>query len=108
MPFPFIPIGAFVAGLILSAALTVFILSLKALDRAATQAGSAIVGGLVSGIRDWSDQDRARVVSPAAVEASPSEAATPLDEALPRSEPADAVAVEPVPIESVHRPRRVD
>ena len=108
MPFPFIPIGAFVAGLILSAALTVFILSLKALDRAATQAGSAIVGGLVSGIRDWSVQDRARIVSPAAVEASPSAEARPSAEALPPSEPADAVPVEPVAAEPVHRSRRVD
>jgi hypothetical protein len=101
MPFPFIPIGAFVAGVILSAALAIFILSLKALDRAATQAGSAVVGGLVSGIRDWSGQDRVRIVSPAAVEETP-------PAALPPSEPADAVPVEPVAVEPVHRARRVD
>ena len=96
MPFPFIPIGAFVAGLILSAALTVFILSLKALDRAAHAGRQCRRRRAGLGIRDWSIQDRARIVSPAAVEAGQSAEARQSAEALPPSEPADAVPVEPV------------
>jgi hypothetical protein len=90
MPFPFLPVGAMVAGLILSAALTVFVLALKALDRAAGQVGGAVVGGLVSGIRDWSAPQHVQVVSPSSAVTPGS--ADPGDQI----EPSEPTAVEPV------------
>ena len=90
MPFPFMPLGAFVAGLILSGAITLFVLSLKALDHAATQVGGAVVGGLVSGIRDWSDPPRVPIASPRGVDASR------LQDTILPVELADAIPVEPV------------
>ena len=54
MPFPFVPIGAIVAALILGAALTVFVWALMAIDHAASRAAGSVVSGLVSGFRGWS------------------------------------------------------
>jgi hypothetical protein len=56
MPFPFFPIGALVAGAILGAALTLFVTALMAMDRAASRAADALLPGLVSGIRGWSNR----------------------------------------------------
>lgn len=90
MPFPFYPIGAVVAALILGGALTVFVLALKGLDRAATQVGGAVVGGLVSGIRDWSAPRWVQTVSPAGIDPTPS------SDGFDPVGSSDAVVVEPV------------
>jgi hypothetical protein len=57
----FLPLGAFLAGLVLGAMFTAFALAGHLLDRAATRAGDSILPGLVSGFRDWSDRGGARV-----------------------------------------------
>ena len=54
MPFPFVPVGAILAGAILGAALTIFVWTLMALDRMASRSADSVVSGLVSGLRGWS------------------------------------------------------
>jgi len=54
VPFPFLPLGAILAGAILGAALTIFVWVLMAIDRAASRAAESVVSGLVSGFRGWS------------------------------------------------------
>ena len=56
MPFPFMPIGAILAALILGGALTIFVWALMAIDRAASRAAGSVVSGLVSGFRGWSSE----------------------------------------------------
>jgi hypothetical protein len=59
MPFPYMyPIGALIAGVILGATLTLFAVTLRALDRAVTRVGDGILSGLVSGFHGWSDSGR--------------------------------------------------
>jgi hypothetical protein len=54
MPFPYMyPIGALIAGVILGATLTLFAVTLRAMDRAITRVGDSILSGLVSGFRGW-------------------------------------------------------
>jgi hypothetical protein len=60
MPFPFVPVGAIVAGAILGAALTLFVWTLMALDRMASRAADSVVSGLVSGMRGWSSERAAQ------------------------------------------------
>lgn len=72
MAFPFYWIGAFLAGAVLGAALTLFVLAMRAVDRAATEVSGSILPGLVEGIRDWADDRRRaprRPVSPGGPEA---------------------------------------
>jgi hypothetical protein len=83
MPFPFYPIGALVAAIILGTALTLFALALRAIDRAVTQVGGSVLGGLVSGISGWSE---ARRSAPPAVPPAHGEA----------EESTSAIGVEPV------------
>jgi len=70
MPFPFVPVGAIVAGAILGAALTLFVWILMALDRMASRAADSVVSGLVSGFRGWTN-DRARPADPAPASPAP-------------------------------------
>jgi hypothetical protein len=79
MPFPFIPFGAIIATAILGAALTIFVLALMAIDRAASRAAGSVVSGLVSGFRGWS------------VERSPASLGSPTDDDV--AAPARAVPV---------------
>lgn len=67
MTLAFYPIGAFLAGLFLGSALTLFAVALRFLDRAATRSGRSMLPGLVTGFRDWSDRRREPriVVAPA-------------------------------------------
>jgi len=58
MAFPFYWIGAFFAGTVLGAALTLFVLAMRAVDRAATEVHGSILPGLVEGLRDWADDRR--------------------------------------------------
>jgi hypothetical protein len=83
MPFPFYPIGALVAAVILGSALTLFAVALRAIDRTVTRVGGSVLSGLVSGINGWSETRRA-----GPPQASPGTA--------DRVEPASAVAVEHV------------
>jgi hypothetical protein len=55
MPFPFYPVGALVATLVLAVTLTAFATVLHAIDRAVSWAGQAAYSGLVSGFRGWSE-----------------------------------------------------
>jgi len=60
MPFPYMyPIGALVAGVILGAMLTLFAVTLRAMDRAITRVGDSILSGLVTGFRGWSSARQA-------------------------------------------------
>lgn len=52
MAFPFLWIGAIFAGIVLGAALTLFVLAMRAVDRAATEVRGSILPGLVEGFRD--------------------------------------------------------
>jgi hypothetical protein len=56
MPFPFYWVGALVAGVFLTAVLTIFGVLLKLTNRAATEVRESILPGLVSGMRDWADE----------------------------------------------------
>lgn len=89
MPFPFVPVGAIVAGAILGAALTIFVWTLMALDRMASRAADSVVSGLVSGLRGW-----------AADHTTPQDPVT----TSPSPPPADVaeVADRPVPVDRVH------
>ena len=72
MPFPIMyPAGALIAGLLLGAALTLFAIALRALDRAVTRVGDSILSGLVSGFHGWSDERQrgSRSRSPRAADA---------------------------------------
>jgi hypothetical protein len=89
MPFPFMPVGAIVAGAILGAALTLFVWILMALDRMATRAADSVVSGLVSGFRGWTT-DRARPARPA-----PTSPAPPADDMAEMTEGS-------VPVQRVH------
>lgn len=89
MPFPFVPVGAIVAGAILGAVLTIFVWTLMALDRMASRAADSVVSGLVSGLRGWSADGTA---PPEPVVTSPS---APAGDS---SEPADR----PAPLDRVH------
>ena len=53
MPFPFLPLGAVVAASVLIAALTVFGLALRAIDRTLVGLRNSMVSGVVSGLRIW-------------------------------------------------------
>ena len=87
MPFPFYPIGAIVAGVILGGALTLFVAALMAIDRTASRVAGSVVSGLVSGIRGWSPgrPERQTVVS-----------SSPASSDEERSEIASAVPIERV------------
>ena len=78
MPFPYMyPIGALIAGVILGATLTLFAVTLRAMDRAVTRVGDSILSGLVSGFHGWSESRRATLSpgSPGASEAPESTSA---------------------------------
>jgi len=89
MPFPFVPLGAIVAGAILGAALTLFVWTLMTLDRMASRAADSVVSGLVSGLRGWS---AVRATRPDPVPPSPT---PPTDDIV-------EIADRPVPIDRVH------
>ena len=55
MPFPFLPFGAPLAALILIAALTLFGLALRAIDRGLVGLRDSMASGLVSGLRRWNE-----------------------------------------------------
>jgi hypothetical protein len=88
MPFPFMPVGAIVAGAILGAALTLFVWVLMALDRAASRAADSVVSGLVSGFRGWSSATSSGSDATRTTPASPND---------------DQVSVEPAPPVAVAR-----
>jgi hypothetical protein len=88
MPFPFVPVGAIVAGAILGAALTLFVWTLMVLDRMASRAADSVVSGLVSGLRGWSVE---RTAPPDPVVTSPSAPAGDSAEFADRSVPVDRV-----------------
>lgn len=79
MPFPFMPFGAIFAGLILGAALTIFVWALMAIDRAASRAADSVVSGLVSGFRGWSSE---RSSAPGSTPVSPVDADDPMEPAV--------------------------
>jgi hypothetical protein len=83
MPFPFYPVGALVASAILAVALTIFVVALRAIDRAVTRIGGSVVSGLVAGFDGWSAPRQA----PAPASVSPGTAG---------EEPAAPVPVVPV------------
>ena len=53
MSFPFYWVGAFVAGLMLAGALTLFGLGMKVVTRATNDVRGSMLPGLVSGFREW-------------------------------------------------------
>jgi hypothetical protein len=55
MTLAFYPLGAFLAGMFLGSAFTLFAVGLRVLDRAATRSGGTVLPGLVAGFRDWAD-----------------------------------------------------
>jgi hypothetical protein len=55
MTLAFYPFGAFLAGLFLGSAFTLFAVGLRVLDRAAPRSGGTVLPGLVAGFRDWAD-----------------------------------------------------
>ena len=60
MPFPVIGlIGALVASILLGIVLTIFGLTLRALDRAVTRVADSILDGLVVGLQGWSAAQQA-------------------------------------------------
>ena len=82
MAFPFLPVGALVASLVLFAALTMFALAMRAIDRTVARVGGAVVSSLVTGWHDWAGSGPADPTTP-----------TPPATADP-DEPAPAVEVE--------------
>ena len=73
MPFPFLPLGAVLAASILIAALTVFGLLLRAIDRGLVALRDTMASGLVSGLRRWNEAStplRRVVSSPGAAPAA--------------------------------------
>ena len=61
MPFPFLPGGAILAAAVLCGAFVLFTVSLRVLDRAATEIGGTMLPGVVDGLRDWSRGRRERL-----------------------------------------------
>lgn len=53
MTLVFMPFGAFLAGLFLGTAVTLFAIALRALDRGAVRFGDSVLPGLIEGLRDW-------------------------------------------------------
>jgi hypothetical protein len=53
MPFPFVPAGMLLAIAVLTGAITLFGLALRAIDRAFASSRRTMLPGLVSGIRTW-------------------------------------------------------
>jgi hypothetical protein len=53
MPFPFVWLGAVVAGVFLTTVFAVFGIALRLLSRTTTEARETVLPGLVSGFRDW-------------------------------------------------------
>jgi hypothetical protein len=53
MPFPFVPGGVLLAIAVLTGAITLFGLALRAMDRAFSSGRRTMLPGLVSGIRTW-------------------------------------------------------
>ncbi len=58
MTLAFLPFGAFLAGLFLGSAITLFAVALRAIDRGATRFGDSMLPGLISGFRDWGRHGR--------------------------------------------------
>lgn len=56
MTLAFFPFGAFLAGLFLGSAVTVFAFMLGPFGRAASRTGGSILPGLVVGFRGWTDR----------------------------------------------------
>lgn len=92
MAFPFYWIGAFFAVAVLGTALTLFVLAMRAVDRAATEVSGSILPGLVEGIRDWADDRRTARRRPASpggpeagdgIEEAPSSTAPPVERLHP-------------------------
>ncbi|MET1231541.1 MAG: hypothetical protein ABWY52_01665 [Candidatus Limnocylindrales bacterium] len=54
MPFPFLPWGVVVAGVVLGGMVGLFMLVVHLLDRAATEVSGTMLPGLVRGVRQWS------------------------------------------------------
>jgi hypothetical protein len=81
MPFPFIWMGALVAGLVLVGALAAFGLALEAVTRVTTDFRGSILPGLVAGIREWDAEGGAAARSAADVSRSP--ARSPIEESAP-------------------------
>lgn len=79
MPFPFMPVGAILAGLILMAALTIFVWALMAIDRAASRAAGSVVSGLVTGFRGWSPERPPASVARSASDPPDDDPVTPAD-----------------------------
>lgn len=81
MPFPFYPVGALVAGIILGTALTLFALALKAIDKTVTRVGGSVLTGLVSGLNEWSEARRAapRSISVGAADREEAASAVPME-----------------------------
>ena len=73
MPFPFLPAGAVLAASVLLAALSVFGLVLRAMDRAIVGLRDTVVTGLVAGLRTWNATrpEPLATVSPGATSSSP-------------------------------------
>ena len=55
MSFPFLWIGVIVAGLLLSAVMTLFGIALHLVAQATNEVRGSILPGLVSGFREWAD-----------------------------------------------------
>jgi hypothetical protein len=88
MPFPFLPWGVVVAGVVLGGMVGLFMFVVHLLDRAATEVSGTMLPGLVRGVRKWSDGPRSglsRPSSPVAVD--PESSLDPIfDEPLPARE----------------------
>jgi hypothetical protein len=98
MPFPFIPGGALLALAVLGGALAIFGVALKALDWTIDAARGSMLGGVVSGIRNWELPSRRFTPrSPAASPAGPQPTSEVLEDgddslvALQRVSPAGGV-----------------
>ena len=90
MAFPFLPFGALLAALILIAALSIFGLALRAIDRTLVGLRDTMVSGLVSGFRTWSQARPPRQI----VTSSPSAAPSPSAASSPRSSGGEIIDLE--------------
>jgi hypothetical protein len=77
MAFPFLPFGAVLAASVLLAALSVFGLILRAMDRAILGLRDTAVSGLVAGLRTWTTArpEHLATTSPGATSSDASRAA---------------------------------
>ena len=100
MPFPFIPGGAVLALAVLGGALVIFGAALKAMSWTIDAARGSMLGGMVSGIRDWELSSRRSARRRPASSLAPS---GPTPELIDVHEDSPILLEHITPIDRVHR-----